>query len=100
MLLHNQFEPEISPGEPIGTPPENPPASNPALTAEEKKEDQFEKTSVDSGNPYHLNVYIRTFLGAMILLGLIFFYIVHLTEHGNWGTYGQTPTPSDTNHLP
>ena len=106
MILHSGFDEAVRPVEITNSPDEtNPPAlteSNPPITAEEKREDQFEKALADPdvSSPYHLNVYIRTFLGAMLLLGLITFYIVHISGHGSLGTYGQTnPYPSDVNRL-
>jgi hypothetical protein len=81
--------------EPIDT------TTTPPTAAEAKQEDQFEKALADPhvSNPYHLNVYIRTFLGGMLLLGLILFYIVHISGSGPLGTYGETPYPSDVNRL-
>ena len=101
IVLHNEFKPQISPGEPIGPPPENSPAANQSLTPAEKKEDQFEKASADPEalGPYHLNIYARTFLGAMLLLSLIAFYIIHISGHGSLGAYGQTPYQPDIHRL-
>jgi hypothetical protein len=110
LILHNEFKPEISPGEPIGELPENPATlavvpppitaeTNPPTSTESKQEDQFEKKLADPEAPgsYHPNVYLRTFLGAMLLLGLIAFYIVHISGHGSLGAYDQPSSPHEVN---
>jgi hypothetical protein len=77
------------------------PAENPPSTAEAKQEDQFEKALADPDPPIplRLNVYIRTFLGALLLGGLIFFYVIHISGDGSLGTYGQAPYHPDINRL-
>ncbi|GEM_PF-1823553 len=112
IILHNEFKQEISPGEPIGELPENPRAlaavpppitaeTTPITSTEAKQEDQFEKALADpeAPAPFHMNVYVRTFLGALLLGSLIFFYIVHISGSGPLGNYGQTPYPPDVTHL-
>jgi hypothetical protein len=76
--------------------------TTPPTAAEVKQEDQFEKALADpkASSPYHLGVYTRTILGGLILLGLITFYIIHVSGSGHLGAYGQTPYPSDVNRLP
>lgn len=78
------------------------PAENPPTTAEAKREDQFEKALADpeTPTPFHMNVYVRTFLGALLLGSLIFFYIIHISGNGRLGTYGQAPYQPDITHLP
>jgi hypothetical protein len=112
LILHNEFKPEINPGEPIGAPAETPATSavvtpptaetNPLTLAEAKREDQFEKALADpeASTLFHMNVYVRTFLGALLLGSLVFFYIVHISGHSRLGTYGQTPYQPDITHLP
>ena len=77
------------------------PAENPPTTVEEKREDQFEKALADPETPapFHMNVYVRTFLGALLLGSLIFFYIIHISGSGSLGTYGQAPYKPDITHL-
>jgi hypothetical protein len=112
LTLHNEFKPEISPGEPIGAPAENPTVlaavippvtaeTNPLTPAEAKREDQFEKALADpeAPAPFHMNVYARTFLGGLLFLSLIAFYASHISGYGSLGTYGQAPYPSDVNRL-
>ncbi|HXL72885.1 MAG TPA: hypothetical protein VN963_04600, partial [bacterium] len=77
------------------------PENKPPTAAEEKREDQFEKALADpdAPAPFHLGVYARTFLGGLLLFGLIFFYITHISGHGSLETYGQTSNPPEANHL-
>jgi hypothetical protein len=101
LILHNEFKPEIRPGESIGYPSDKPPAVNPLLSAEAKQEDCFEKALADpeTPTPFHMNVYVRTFLGAVLFLSLIAFYVTHISGQGSLGTYGQaTNPPVITNH--
>jgi hypothetical protein len=101
LTVHNEFKPEVRPGEPIGAPAEQPPPVNPSLTPEQKREDQFEKALADpdTPSPFHQNVYVRTFLGGLLLLGMIAFYIYHNDRNGRLGTYGQTPAPPNSVEL-
>jgi hypothetical protein len=112
LILHNEFKPDIRPGEPIGTPAETPPApaavilpvtaeTTPLTAAEAKQEDRFEKALADpeAPTPFHMNVYVRTFLGGLLFLSLIAFYATHISGYGSLGTYGQAPYPSDVNRL-
>ena len=90
-----EIKQDIRPGEPIGYPPENPPKENPLLTPEQKREDQYEKTISDpeATTPFHQNVYVQTILGALLFLGMIFFYVTHISGSGSLGKYGQRSDP-------
>jgi hypothetical protein len=75
--------------------------TTPPTAEEEKQEDKFEKALADphTSSPYHLNVYARTFLGGLILLALIVFYVIHISGQGKLGTYGETPMPAVDTHV-
>ncbi len=71
------------------------PNTTPPTPAEEAKENQFEKELVDRDKnaPFHQNVYVRTFLGGLLIFGLLLFYIRHISREGHLGTYGGTQPP-------
>ena len=96
LILHNEFKPDIRPGEPIGYPPEKAPADNPSLTEEEKKKELYEKrlSEPEATTPFHQRLYVRILLGALLLMGLIFFYVRHISSYGPLGFYDQNPKPA------
>jgi hypothetical protein len=77
------------------------PEATPPTSAEVKQEDRFEKASANPDKPslLHLSVYARTFLGGLILFGMILFYVTHLSGHISLENYGQPPTPAIDTRL-
>jgi quinol-cytochrome oxidoreductase complex cytochrome b subunit len=77
------------------------PAANPPTAAEEKQENKFERALADpdTPSPFHPNVYVRTFLGGLLFLGLILFYVTHLSGHTSLDNHSQAPNPAVDTHL-